>query len=139
MSAKAKSRPTRKKKFPHSIVWFEIPADNPERARGFYSALFGWKITPFPTVKDYWHIDTGGSNESVDGGLMMRMHSSHTTTHYVLVPSVTEYMAKVKKLGGKICRPKTPVPKMGHFAICEDTEGNQFAVWEMDPNAKPGA
>jgi hypothetical protein len=31
MSAKAKSRPTRKKKFPHSIVWFEIPADNPER------------------------------------------------------------------------------------------------------------
>jgi predicted enzyme related to lactoylglutathione lyase len=25
-----------------SIVWFEIPADNPERAKKFYGSLFGW-------------------------------------------------------------------------------------------------
>ena len=30
-----------------SIVWFEIPADNVERARTFYGKLFGWKITEF--------------------------------------------------------------------------------------------
>jgi len=30
-----------------SIVWFEIPADNPERAKTFYSNLFGWSINPF--------------------------------------------------------------------------------------------
>ena len=28
----------------HSIVWFDIPADDVERAKSFYSALFGWKI-----------------------------------------------------------------------------------------------
>jgi catechol 2,3-dioxygenase-like lactoylglutathione lyase family enzyme len=44
-----------------SIVWFEIPADNPERAKAFYSNLFGWKINPFPGGGDYWHIDTGGA------------------------------------------------------------------------------
>ena len=27
-----------------SIVHFEIPADDVERARKFYSTLFGWKI-----------------------------------------------------------------------------------------------
>ena len=36
------------KKQAASIVWFEIPADNPERAKAFYSNLFGWKINPFP-------------------------------------------------------------------------------------------
>ena len=32
-----------KNKIP-SIVHFEIPADDVERARKFYSTLFGWKI-----------------------------------------------------------------------------------------------
>ncbi len=45
-------------------------------------------------------------------------------------------MAKVKKLGGKVCMPKTTVPGMGHFAICLDTEKNMFALWEVDRKAK---
>lgn len=57
-----------------NIVWFEIPADQPERAREFYGKLFGWKINPFPGVRDYWHIDTGGSNDTLDGGLLPRKH-----------------------------------------------------------------
>jgi Predicted enzyme related to lactoylglutathione lyase len=36
------------KKQAASIVWFEIPADNPERATAFYNNLFGWNINPFP-------------------------------------------------------------------------------------------
>ena len=45
------------------IVWFEIPADNVERARTFYGKLFGWKIDNFPgsTQKPYWLIDTGSA------------------------------------------------------------------------------
>jgi hypothetical protein len=45
-------------------------------------------------------------------------------------------MAQVKKLGGKVCMPKTEVPKMGFFAICQDTEKNTFALWEIDMKAK---
>jgi predicted enzyme related to lactoylglutathione lyase len=37
--------------------------------------------------------------------------------------------------GGEICQSKTAVPKMGYFAICEDTEGNTFALWEMNERA----
>ena len=64
---------TKKSKAAASLVWFEIPAENLERARGFYAGLFGWKINPFPAMKDYWHIDTGGSDASPDGALMARM------------------------------------------------------------------
>ena len=45
-------------------------------------------------------------------------------------------MAKVEKLGGSICKPRTAVPGMGYFAICQDTEENTFAIWEMNPKAK---
>jgi predicted enzyme related to lactoylglutathione lyase len=39
-------------------------------------------------------------------------------------------------LGGTICKPKTAVPHTGYFVICRDTEGNEFALWEADEDAK---
>src|SRR5580658_6049630 len=127
---------TSKKKAAASIVWFEIPSDKPERAKAFYGKLFGWKIKPFPGMADYLHIDTGGADASPDGAIMKRMHPTHAITNYVTVPSVTKFMAKVQKLGGTICKPKTAEPGMCYFAICVDTENNSFAVWEMDEKAK---
>ena len=129
-----------KKKAAASIVWFEIPADNPERAKKFYSALFGWKIAPFPGMtgpeaQNYLHLDTGGPDASPDGGIMARMHPEQPITNYVSVPSVTNFVAKVKKLGGKICKEKTAVPQMGYFAVCRDTENNIFALWERNEKA----
>ena len=121
---------------PASLVWFEVPADNPERARKFYSSLFGWKINPFPGMSDYWHIETGGAEETPDGGLMARKHPGQPITQYILVPSVSQYTAEIEKLGGSICQPKMAVPQMGYLAICKDTEGNTFAIWEPDPSAK---
>jgi predicted enzyme related to lactoylglutathione lyase len=135
-SAERQKMSESKKTTPANIVWFEIPADKPERAKAFYNKLFGWKINPLPTMPDYSHIDTGGPDASPDGGLMKRMHPTHTITNYVNVPSVTRFMAKVQKLGGRICKPRTTVPDMGYFAICQDTENNTFAIWEMNPKAK---
>jgi len=118
-----------------SLVWFEIPADKTGRAQTFYSELFGWKIQPFPAMPDYSHINTGGADASPDGGLMGRMHPEHTITVYFRVASVARAMAKIKRLGGKIVRPKTPIPGAGYFALCRDTEKNTFAVWES-PSGK---
>ena len=47
-----------------TIVHFEIPADDVERSRKFYSDLFGWKIEKFPGQTggsedmEYWLITT---------------------------------------------------------------------------------
>lgn len=119
-----------------SIVWFEIPADNPERAKAFYSNLFGWKINPFPGTSDYSHIDTGGGDDSPDGALKRRQHPGEPVVNYIAVDSVDKFADKIAKLGGKICMAKTAVPQMGYFAVCQDTEGNAFGIWESDPNAK---
>ena len=119
-----------------SIVWFEIPADNVERAKKFYGDLFGWKIERFPGPQEYWLIDTGGADDTPDGGLMKRQQPQQGITSYVGVSSVDESAAKVEKFGGKICMPKTAVPQMGYFVICQDTENNTFALWEKSENAK---
>jgi uncharacterized protein len=125
-----------KKSKASSIVWFEIPVDNPERAQKFYKTMFGWKINPLPHMADYWHLDTGGSDDSPDGGMLTRRHETQPITNYISVASVTKASAKVKKLGGTVCKPKTAVPGMGYFAVCRDTENNEFALWEMNEKAK---
>jgi len=124
------------KKQAASIVWFEVPADEPERVKAFYSTLFGWNINPFPGGGDYWHIDTGGADDTPDGALKRRKNPQEPIVNYVAVDSVTEFSKKIDKLGGKIRLAKTAVPQMGYFAVCQDTEGNAFGIWESDATAK---
>jgi len=45
-----------------TVVHFEIPADDVERAKKFYSTLFGWKIEKPPGEMDYWMISTSGDS-----------------------------------------------------------------------------
>src|SRR5258708_32946257 len=102
-----------KKKAAANINWFEIPADDLERAKKFYSKLFGWKINPIPGMADYSHIDTGGPEASPDGGMMARKMPGQTTTNNFNGPSVTRNMPKVRNLGGRICLPKPPCRRVG--------------------------
>ena len=110
MSTQTKTKPKSQKNngAPASIVWFEIPADNVDRARTFYGKLFGWKIERFPGPRPYWHIDTGGAEATPDGGMMERQCPEQSVTNYVGVPSVDEAAAKVEKLGGRIACRKPP-------------------------------
>jgi predicted enzyme related to lactoylglutathione lyase len=123
-----------------SVVHFEIPADDIERAQKFYGGLFGWKIEKFtgPTPMEYWSIMTGSEKYEAGfgGGMMKRQDPRQQITIYIDVPSVDEYLDKVKQLGGKVGFPKMAVPGMGYFAVCLDPENNGFGLWEDNPKAQ---
>jgi predicted enzyme related to lactoylglutathione lyase len=132
----------------HTIVHFEIPADQPERAVKFYRELFGWEINRFEGSSDgregfeYWMVKTVPTDEKgqptrpgVNGGLMRRMAPGQPPVNYIAVESVDEFTRRAEGLGAKVCMPKQPVPGMGWFAQLNDTEGNVFAIWELDPHA----
>ena len=136
MSTPKKAKASKKQAPSHNIIWFEVPTDDLGRAKKFYGKLFGWKIKKFPGPMEYLHIDTGGGDDTPDGGMMKRMQPGQGITNYIRVPSVDKWVVKVQKLGGKVCMPKTAVPQMGYFAVCLDTENNSFAVWEPNPDAK---
>jgi predicted enzyme related to lactoylglutathione lyase len=127
-----------------TIVHFEIPTDNVEKSKRFYTELFGWSIKKLPPEKtpegiEYWTITTTDDkgNNAIAGGLMKRiMPEQQGITNYIDVESVDEYSAKVEQLGGKVRMSKSPVPNMGYFAVCSDTENNTSALWETDNSAK---
>ena len=134
-----------------TIVHFEMPADDIERSKKFYTDLFGWKIEKLSVTDDsrltsaataqpieYWIITTTDDkgNKALGGGIMKRQMPEHRVTNYIGVKSVDEYSSKVEKLGGKVIAPKHAVLGMGYFVLCVDTENNPFALWETNEKAK---
>ena len=132
----------------HTIVHFEIPADQPERAAKFYRDLFGWEISKWEGSADqrdgfeYWMVRTVPTDEQgmpsrpgVNGGLMRRMYPGQAPVNYILVESVDDYVRRAEELGAKVMMTKTPVPGMGWFAQLTDPEGNVLAIWETDSHA----
>ena len=119
----------------HTIVHFEIPADDVEKLRKFYSLLFGWKIEKMPGQVEYHGIYTVPVDEKgmplrpgVNGGLMKKQNTEHRAVNYIQVESVDEYIKKIESLGGRIVVPKMEVPGIGWWALALDPEGNQFAI-----------
>ena len=93
----------------HTIVHFEIPADDVEKLKKFYSGLFGWKIEKTPGPAEYWMIETVSVDEKgntvrpgVNGGIMKRQNPEHKPVNYVAVESVDDYVKKIEALGGRM-------------------------------------
>lgn len=119
------------------VAHFEIPADDPERARKFYQDVFGWKIEKWEGPTDYWLITTGPEGEpGIDGGLMKRENPQQGTVNTIDVPSADEFVDKIVKAGGNVVVPKMTVPRVGYMAYCQDTEGNTFGIMEIDESAQ---
>ncbi len=116
---------------PHTIVHFEVPAEDVGRAKKFYHDLFGWNLEDMGG--DYTIINTGDGGPN--GGMMKRMAPGQQITNYFSVEDVDEYTRKAQSLGAKVLMPKTPVPQMGWFSQLQDTEGNVIALWQVDENA----
>lgn len=124
------------------VVHFEIYSDDPERAVKFYESVFSWRVQKWEGSMDYWLLDTGKEEPGINGAIMRRnkaLTGSGDIMAYVCsinVDSVDNYAEKIKMAGGKITVPKSPIPGVGWFAECIDTEGNIFDIMQDDPTAK---
>jgi hypothetical protein len=112
-------------------VHFEIPADDTAKGREFWGSLFEWQFEAFPGPFEY-HMtrisdQTGVAITNMEPG-------KRGIRTYFDVDDINAGAARVKELGGEANEP-APVPGMGWFAICRDTEGNEFGLWQNDPSA----
>jgi len=120
-----------------AIVHFDVPAEDVERAKKFYSALFAWKFESFPAMHYNLFTTTNlDGTPGVGGGMGKRMDASQRIMNYFGVPSIDDAMKQVKSLGGKVLSEKMAVPGMGFLATCMDTEGNLFGLWEETHQAR---
>lgn len=125
------------------VVHFEIHADDPERAKGFYGECFGWKFEGWGSA-EYWAVTTGDpATPGINGGLMKRRGPRPTDgaalnafACTIDVADLEATEARVKALGGKVVVPRAPIPGVGWLSYCNDPEGNIVGLLQSDPNAK---
>ncbi|HYJ38290.1 MAG TPA: VOC family protein [Chitinophagaceae bacterium] len=126
------------------VVHFEIPADDIQRAKKFYGEIFGWKLQDWPLQDG--SVYTGARTVEVDettfipkepgainGGLVKRDQYIKTPQVTVNVPSIDEYLEKIKKAGGKVIKGKHDIEGAGYYAYVADSEGNLLGLWEDIP------
>lgn len=117
------------------VVHFEIPADDLERARGFYSDAFGWSATSMP---GYTLLATAPAGEdgrpaepgSIGGGMLQRQAPVTGPVITISVDDIDASLARIEDLGGSTVRGKLPVGDMGFAAYFSDTEGNVIGLWQ---------
>lgn len=121
-------------------IYFEIQADDPERALRFYRELFGWRFQKADGLPiEYWRIETGGAR----GGLLKRPAATPPpecgTNAFVCsveVENFDETAEKIAALGGRIALPKFAVPGICWHGYFIDLEGNTFGIFQADQMAK---
>jgi uncharacterized protein len=122
-----------------TIVHFDVPADDIQRAQTFYRELFDWTFEKYSgqIQMEYYQITTRAADGSpgVAGGMGPRGAPGQQITQYIGVPSVATYLERVVQLGGSAIMQRTAVPGVGWLAVCQDTEGNTFGLFEDDTSA----
>jgi len=119
------------------IIHFDLPADVPERAVRFYESAFGWKGQRWAGSMEYWLMTTGPDSEpGINGGIGKKQDPADHTMNTIGVESLEAALAKVVTAGGQVLMARAPIPGVGWFAKCLDTEGNAFGLMQEDPGAK---
>jgi len=118
----------------NAINWFELPANNFERAVEFYSNVFnaefsvgdmmGTKLAFFPYQQPGVGgcITHGNGNKPNPEGAVVYLNGGDDLN----VP-----LGRVEAAGGKVVVPKTSIGENGFMAFIMDTEGNRVAFHSM--------
>jgi predicted enzyme related to lactoylglutathione lyase len=119
----------------HTIVHFEIPAEDTEKMKSFYSKLFGWKIYRCPGPIEYWMVETVPVDDKgntvrpgVNGAMCKKERPELKPINYIQVDNIDESVQKIQNLGGTITQPKQQIPGIAWIAQAVDPEGNPFAI-----------
>jgi predicted enzyme related to lactoylglutathione lyase len=121
-----------------SIVHFELPAQDTARAKSFYESVFGWSFREAGDSPIEYHMTDGV--EPV-GAIYPRQADERGPIVYLDTSDIDATLGRVRELGGET-EEKQPIPGIGWFARCRDTEGNAFSLYQTDesvPESPEGA
>ena len=119
------------------IVHFEIPADDVERAKKFYSSVFKWDMNTIPSM-GYTVITTVPTDKEripkesgfINGGMMKRTNEIRNPIITINVKDIKESIKKIEDAGGENIKTPFEVGDMGIAAYFEDSEGNIVGLWQ---------
>ena len=111
-----------------ALGYVEIPAEDLDRAKQFYSAVFGWSHQDLPGA-DYSFFDSGAGG--VGGGIMAIAEGGprHPIVS-MMCDDIDATLDRIEGSGGEIVVPKTGFGEAGWLAHVRDTEGNLIGLWQ---------
>jgi predicted enzyme related to lactoylglutathione lyase len=123
------------------VTHFEIPADDLERAKGFYRSAFDWELNDIDmgggasyTIVMTTPVDAEGQLPkdpgAINGGMFRRSANLATPVITVEVSDIEAAIGKIEAGGGAVVQPRTEIPGMGAYAYFRDSEGNVLGLWE---------
>jgi len=121
------------------IVHFEIHADDPQRAIGFYRDVFGWTISHWGDM-EYWLCSTGPADEpGIDGAILPRSGGRPEiggpvvgAVNTVQVDDLDAALASAIDHGGSMALDKMAIPGVGTVAYVLDTEANVVGMLQPE-------
>jgi len=113
------------------VAFFEIISANAERARAFYTELFGWTAEADPEMGGYALVDTGAGEGAIGGGIGPSSAPGDTGVKiYMRVEDLEACLEQAEKLGGTVVVPPHDLPgDAGRTAIFTDPDGNKVGLW----------
>lgn len=112
---------------PGSLVWTETAVDDPDAARAFYTAVFGFRFDELPDMPGY---TTFATDERMLGGLGATQPGAPKGWSTCFgVASTDEAVDKVEAAGGQVTLPAQDTP-YGRFAVLTDPWGAALSVMQ---------
>lgn len=127
-------------------VHFEIHAEDPERAAGFYRRVLGWRVDQWGD-QPYWLVVTGPDDRpGINGGLLPRRGAAPGTGQpvngFVLTTEVDDLDATLERAtaaGATSALDKELMPGVGWLAYIHDPDGNLLGLLQPEPETGQGA
>jgi hypothetical protein len=119
--------------FTNAVVWVEIPVINFDRAKLFYSTIYGYQMPEMLMAGTRMGFLLYDQNTGVGAAIVQGegyVPSSVGSKVYLNGGAdLNIILAAVAASGGKVIRPKTFITtELGYFAVFEDTEGNHISL-----------
>lgn len=118
----------------NSISWAEIPVNDFQRAKQFYSKIYDFEMPEMqmgPALMGFLLMEqdpdaVGGAIVKADG----YVPSKQGTRVYLNGGNdLDTVLSRVEAAGGRVVESKTQItPEIGYFATFEDTEGNYISL-----------
>jgi hypothetical protein len=116
---------------PGTLCWADLNTRDPDSAKQFYGALFGWTLTPGEKdMSGYLHIKNG--EEFIGGVPPAAMMGPNTPSHwmiYLFTEDVGATANRAKDLGANILMPPMKIQEVGEMAVIADPQGAVFALF----------
>jgi predicted enzyme related to lactoylglutathione lyase len=113
------------------IVWHTLMTTDVERAKTFYTGLFGWGIEVFmPGEMDYPMIASGGTQHGGFGPLDPATGAPSHWMAFVAVEDISGALGRARDAGGRVLGDVMDVPTVGRMAPVADPEGAVISAFQ---------